>query len=143
MRTIDFDVSLINKIHFRPSYHDTDYVWKADLTKPKYKIIFFGLFTVKDGFYSRTEGFYRLDYQYGSDTYIWDHVSLEDFEKLGYLIKIVNHTKEAWKKAYVEVDLGYRSAISRLFDTDEEANAWIRRLTNLSNKTFETIEYEN
>lgn len=151
MRTIDFDVNLINKIHFRPSYHDTAYVWKADLTKPKYKR-FLLFFKVKDGVETKPAGFYEertSHYDFYADKKYYIHISEEYLIESGYLIKefgnLQCYRKEAWKKAYVEVDLGYRSAISRRFNTDIDAKSWIEYLKAWSNKQFETIEieYEN
>jgi hypothetical protein len=141
---INFDVNLISKISFRPSYHNTEYEWKTDLTKPKYKRIL-GIFKVKDGveylpagFYEERSTYYRQDFlQFVSEDYLI---------QCGYLIKYVgtigsiSESKEVWRKSHVEVSLGYKSGIGKIFDTDEEAKMWIEHLKVLSGKTFETIE---
>jgi hypothetical protein len=155
MSTIDFDVNLISKIHFRPSYHDKDYVWKTDLTQPKYKRVFFGIFKMKNGVEYLPVGFYKSYRGYYGDSLHWSQVHNDEFDRWNYVIKdVVTYTadspdifndviasKEAWRLAYVEVCLGYSSSISRHFDTDEEAKAWIEHLKLLSNKTFETVEF--
>lgn len=148
MNTIDFDVNLISQIHFRPSYHDKEYVWKTDLTKPKYKRVFFGIFKMKDGVEEMPAGFYKKTYLgYYGDKYYWSRVQDDEFDRLGYLIKefgnLQCYRKEAWRKAYVEVYLGYKSTINRSFNSNEEAKSWIQLLKQASNKLFETIEYGN
>lgn len=149
MSTIDFDVNLISKIHFRPSYHDTDYVWKTDLTQPKYKKVFFGIFKMKDGVEDLPTGFYKSYLGYYGDKYYWSRVQDDEFYRCGYVIKSVgtiggiSESKEAWKQASVEVSLGYKSSVGKSFNTDEEAKAWISYLKVWSNKQFETIEHGN
>ena len=144
MNTIDFDVNLISQIHFRPSCYDKDYVWKTDLTQPKYKRVFFGIFKMKDGVEDLPAGFYKSYLGYYSDKYYWSIVEDDEFDRCGYLIKefgnLQCYRKEAWRKAYVEVSLGYKSTISRSFQTDQDAKNWIDKLKTKSNKTFETIE---
>ncbi len=44
-------------------------------------------------------------------------------------------------RAYVEINLGYKSTIGRSFDTDQEAKDWIQKLKEMSGKTFEVYEY--
>ena len=137
---IDFDVNLISKISFRPSYHNTSYVWKTDLTKPKYKRIL-GIFKVKDGVEYLPAGFYeeRSSYYHGD-------ISEDYLIQCGYLIKDVgtiggiSESKEVWRKSHVEVSLGHKSGIGNFFDTDEEAKTWIEHLKMISGKTFETVE---
>jgi len=147
MSTIDFDVNLISKIHFGPSYHDKDYVWKTDLTQPKYKRVFFGIFKMKNGVEYLPVGFYKSYRGYYGDSLHWSQVHNDEFDRWNYVIKDVgtiggiSESKEAWRSAYVEVCLGYSSSISRHFGTDEEAKAWIEHLKLLSNKTFETVEF--
>lgn len=146
MKAIDFDVDLINKITYIPSYHDNDYVWKSDVPNTKYKrfLIFFKIKSKSVEFLPA--GFYkqRTSY-YGGDAY-WSQVHEDEFTRYNYVLKnspIANGGKEAWKKAYVLIGLTYTEDISQHFDTDEEAIAWINKLKELSNKTFETIEYKN
>jgi len=140
---IDFDVNLISKISFRPSYHVDYYVWKTNLTKPKYKRIL-GIFKVKDGVEYLPVGFYEERSSYYGDNF-WRFISEDYFIQCGYLIKDNNigggtQFKEVWRKSHVEVSLGYKSAIGKIFDTDEEAKMWIEHLKMISGKTFETIE---
>jgi hypothetical protein len=147
MSTIDFDVNLISKINYRPSFHKNDFIWREEKTEPKYKR-FLLFFKVKSGVEIKPAGFYeeRTHYYYGDGKY-YQHISEEYLIKYGYLIKEfgnhggVSYRKEVWNKAYVEVSLGYKSAIGRSFNTDEEAKAWIEKLKTWSNKPFETIEY--
>jgi len=141
---IDFNVNLISKISFRPSYHNTSYVWKKDLTKPKYKRIL-GIFKVKDGVEYLPAGFYEERSTYYGQEY-WQIVSEDYLIQCGYLIKDVgtiggiSESKEVWRKSHVEVSLGHKSGIGNFFDTDEEATSWIEHLKILSGKTFETVE---
>ena len=135
MSTIDFDVNLISKINFRPSYKASSYIWREEETVPKYKR-FLLFFKIKDGVEIKPTGFYeeRTHYYYGDGKY-YQHISEEYLIKYGYLIK----GKEVWIRAYVEVSLGYRSAIGQSFHMDQEAKYWIEKLKKLSDKTFETI----
>lgn len=146
MITIDFDVNLISQIHFRPSCYDKDYVWKTDLTEIKYKRFFFGIFKMKDGVEYLPAGFYKKTYRgYYEDICYWDRVQDEEFDRCGYVIKEfgnhggISYRKEAWRKAYVKISLGYKSTVSRHFNNDEEVKLWIDKLKELSGKTFETI----
>jgi len=141
---IDFDVNLISKISFRPSYHNTSYVWKTNLTKPKYKRIL-GIFKVKDGVEHLPVGFYeRRSNYYGNN--FWQFVSEDYLIQYGYLIKDVgtiggiSESKEVWRKSHVEVSLGHKSGIGNFFNTDEDATTWIEHLKMISGKTFETVE---
>ena len=135
MREISFDVNLISKISFRASYCSDVYIWREEETVPKYKRIL-GIFKVRDGVETKPAGFYeeRTHYYYGDGKY-YQHISEEYLIKYGYLIK----GKEVWIRAYVEVSLGYRSAIGQSFHMDQEAKYWIEKLKKLSDKTFETI----
>ena len=141
---IEFDVNLISKILFRPSYHNTYYEWKKDLVAPKYKRVL-GIFKVKVGEETLPAAFYeRRSNYYGDDSWVFNP---EDYLiSCGYLIKDVgtiggiSESKEVWKKAYVEVSLGYKSSVCEFFDTDEDAKTWIEHLKMLSGKTFETVE---
>ena len=135
MSTIDFDVNLISKINFRPSYKASSYIWREEETVPKYKR-FLLFFKIKDGVEIKPTGFYeeRTHYYYGDGKY-YQHISEEYLMQYGYLIK----GNEVWNQASVEVSLGYKSSVCKRFDTDEEAKAWIEKLKELSNKTFETI----
>ena len=85
------------------------------------------------------------NFSYGGDAY-WSQGHEDEFIRYNYILKnspIANGGKEAWKKAYVLIGLNYTEDLSQHFDTDEEAIAWINKLKELSNKTFETIEYKN
>lgn len=139
MSTIDFDVNLISKINYRPSYIASSYVWREEETVPKYKR-FLLFFKIKDGVEIKPAGFYeeRTHYYYGDGKY-YLHVTEEDLIRWGYLIK----GKELWNRAGVDVSLGYKSSVGKSFNTDEEAKAWIAYLKVRSNKQFETIEYGN
>lgn len=135
MREISFDVNLISKISFRASHCSDMYIWREEETVPKYKRIL-GIFKVRDGVETKPAGFYeeRTHYYYGDGKY-YQHISEEYLIKYGYLIK----GKEVWIRAYVEVALGYKSAIGQSFNMDQEAKYWIEKLKKLSDKTFETI----
>lgn len=145
MREISFDVNLIGQINFRPSYCSDTYKWREEEKTPKYKR-FLLFFKVRDGVDVKPAGFYekRSGY-YGNPYYL--HISEEYLIKCGYLIKeIGNHDgisyrKEVWSRAYVEVSLGYKSAIGNSFDTDQEAKDWIDKLKQMSGKTFEVITH--
>lgn len=138
MSTIDFDVNLISKINYRPSYKASSYVWREEETFPKYKR-FLLFFKVKDGVETKPAGFYEERSGYYGDGKYYIHISEESLMLYGYAIK----GKEVWNQASVEVSLGYKSTIGRRFNTDEEAKAWITYLKVWSDKQFETIEYGN
>lgn len=137
MREINFDVNLISKISFRASYCSDIYKWREAETVPKYKRIL-GIFKVRDGVETKPAGFYEErthHYDFDGDRKYYLHAIEEDLIRRGYLIK----GKEVWGRAYVEVSLGYKSAIGQSFHMDQEAKYWIEKLKKLSDKTFETI----
>ena len=137
MSEISFDVNLISKIYFRPSYCSDMYKWREEELIPKYKR-FLLFFKVRDGVETKPAGFYEErthHYDFDGDRKYYLHATEEDLIKYGYLIK----GKEVWIRAYVEVSLGYRSAIGQSFHMDQEAKYWIEKLKKLSDKTFETI----
>lgn len=139
-QVIDFDVNLISKINYRPSYKTNSYVWREEETVPKYKR-FLLFFKVKDGVEIKPAGFYEertYHYSFDGDGKYYLHISEESLMMYGYSIK----EKEVWNQASVEVSLGYKSTVHRRFNTDEEAKAWIEYLKVWSNKQFETVIYE-
>jgi hypothetical protein len=139
---INFDVNLISKISFRPSYHNDTYKWRNETISRKYKKFLW--FKWESGLEIKPTGFYEeISTYYGNN--FWQFISEDYLIQCGYLIKDNNigggtKFKEVWRKSYVEVALGYKSAISKSFDTDEEAKLWIEHLKTISGKTFETIE---
>jgi hypothetical protein len=143
MQTIDFDVNLISKISFRPSYHNDTYKWRNETISRKYKKFLW--FKWESGLEIKPEGFYEERSTYYGDGF-WQFVSEDYLIQCGYLIKYVgtiggiSESKEVWRKSHVEVTLGYKSGIGKIFDTDEEAKIWIEHLKMLSEKTFETVE---
>ena len=138
MSTIDFDVNLISKINYRPSYKSNAYIWREEETVPKYKR-FLLFFKIKDGVGIKPAGFYEERTHYYGDGKYYIHVSEESLMQYGYAIK----GKEVWNQASVEVSLGYKSSVYKRFNTDEEAKAWTEYLKVWSNKQFETIEHGN
>jgi len=146
-RIVDFDVNLISKINFRPSYRNDTYKWREEETVPKYKR-FLLFFKVKDGFKVNPAGFYEErthHYDFDGDGKFYLHISEEYLISYGYLIKDAPYPydgKELWNRAYVEVSLGYKPSIGRSFDTDQEAKDWIVKLKEMSGKDFETVIYE-
>jgi hypothetical protein len=143
INTIDFDVDKIIMINFRHSYHTERYRWRSEIITPKYKN--FILFKWRSGLTVEPEGFYeRRSSYYGEDW--WSFVPEDHITNYGYMIKDISTTwgtvkiKEVWTRAHVEISLGYEKSISRSFDTDDEAKEWIKRLKNLSGKTFEIYE---
>jgi hypothetical protein len=144
---INFDVNLIGKISFRPSYHNDTYKWRNETITRKYKkFLWFkwgnGLKIEPEGFYERRHCYY----DYGDSDVLWSLVPEDYLIKCGYIIKdmsIVGGTqfKKVWTKSYVEINLGYKSTIGRSFDTDQEAKDWIQKLKEMSGKTFEVYEY--
>ena len=81
---------------------------------------------------------------FDGDRKYYRHISEEYLIKCGYQIRhspIANGGKEVWSRAYVEVSLGYKSAIGNGFDTDQEAKDWIDKLKEMSGKTFEVITH--
>jgi hypothetical protein len=146
-KEINFDVNLIGKINFRPSYHNDTYKWRNETITRKYKkFLWFkwesGLKIEPEGFYERRNSYY----DYGSEVF-WLFVSEDYLVKCGYIIKDNNigggtQFKEVWGKSHVEVSLGYKSTIGRIFDTDQEAKDWIEKLKSMSGKTFEVYEYQ-
>ena len=146
MSEISFDVNLISKINFRPSYCSDTYKWREEEKTPKYKR-FLLFFKVRDGVEVKPAGFYEErthHYDFDGDRKYYRHISEEYLIKCGYLIRhspIANGGKEVWSRAYVEVSLGYKSAIGNSFDTDQEAKDWIDKLKQMSGKTFEVITH--
>jgi len=141
---INFDVNLIGKISFRPSYHNDTYKWRNETITRKYKKFLW--FKWESGLVIEPEGFYERRSSYYGDDY-WSFVSEDYLVNCGYIIKdmgIVGGTKfkKVWVKSYVEVNLGYKSTIGRSFDTDQEAKDWIQKLKEMSGKTFEVYEYK-
>jgi len=144
---INFDVNLIGKISFRPSYHNDTYKWRNETITRKYKKFLW--FKWENGLKIEPEGFYERRhcyYDYGDSDVLWSLVPEDYLIKCGYIIKdmsIVGGTqfKKVWVKSYVEVNLGYKSTFSRSFDTDQEAKDWIQKLKEMSGKTFEVYEY--
>ena len=133
--TIDFDVNQIQKIYFRASYHDQRYEWRLGSTKPIIKKFLWMEKTI--GYETKPTGFY--------DT-VWNTYISEDSLSLYNLrvkdVGVENMTeshKEVWSKPSVEVLLGYKSTISKKFDSDQEAMDWIASVKEMSNKTFVTI----
>jgi hypothetical protein len=145
---INFDVNLIGKISFRPSYHNDTYKWRNETITRKYKKFLW--FKWENGLKIEPEGFYERRhcyYDYGDSDVLWSLVPEDYLIKCGYIIKdmsIVGGTqfKKVWVKSYVEVNLGYKSTFSRSFDTDQEAKDWIQKLKEMSGKTFEVYEYQ-
>jgi hypothetical protein len=143
-RKIDFDVNLISKISFRPSYHNDTYKWRNETITRKYKKFLW--FKWESGLEIKPEGFYeeRSSCYYGDN--FWQFISEDYLIQCGYLIKDVgiiggiSESKEVWRKPHVEVSLGPKSGIGKIFDTDEEAITWIEHLKMISGKTFETVE---
>lgn len=132
---INFDVNLIGKISFRPSYHNDTYKWRNETITPNYKKFLW--FKWRSGLKIEPEGFYEHRWLFVPDDNILRH---------GYMIKDMRigggtQFKEVWVKSYVEINLGYKSAIGRSFETDQEAKEWIQKLKELSGKTFEVYEY--
>ena len=146
MSEISFDVNLISKIYFRPSYCSDMYKWREEELIPKYKR-FLLFFKVRDGVEVKPAGFYEErthHYDFDGDRKYYRHISEEYLIKCGYQIRhlpIANGGKEVWSRAYVEVSLGYKSAIGNSFDTDQEAKDWIDKLKQMSGKTFEVITH--
>ena len=134
--TIDFDVNQIQKIYFRPSYHEQRYEWKIGTTYPIIKKFLW--FKKIIGYNTTPTGFYDTHW---SPTFIEE----EKLIKYNFIIKelgVENMTelhKQVWVKPYVEVVFGHKSSVSKIFDTDQEAKDWIEKLKEMSNKTFETI----
>jgi len=145
---INFDVNLIGKISFRPSYHNDTYKWRNETITRKYKKFLW--FKWENGLEIKPEGFYERRhsyYDYGDSDVLWSLVPEDYLIKCGYIIKDNNigggtQFKEVWVKSYVEVNLGYKSTIGRSFDTDQEAKDWIQKLKEMSGKTFEVYEYQ-
>jgi hypothetical protein len=144
MKEINFDVNLIGKISFRPSYHNDTYKWRNETITRKYKKFLW--FKWESGLEIKPEGFYEDRNTYYGDNF--QLITSEDYlSKCGYIIKCVgayggiSESKEVWVKPHVEVSLGYKSTIGRSFDTDQEAIDWIKKLKEMSNKTFEVFEY--
>jgi hypothetical protein len=149
MSEISFDVNLISQINFRPSYCSDTYKWREDELIPKYKKVLL-FFKVGDGFEVKPAGFYEErthHYDFDGDRKYYLHITEEYLIKCGYLIKEfgnhdgISYRKEVWIRAYVEVSLGYKSAIGNSFDTDQEAKDWIDKLKETSGKTFEVITH--
>ena len=146
-RIVDFDVNLISKINFRPSYCSDMYKWREEELIPKYKRVLL-FFKVGDGFEVKPAGFYEErthHYDFDGDRKYYLHISEEYLIRHGYLIKDAPYPydgKEVWNQAYVEISLGYKSSIGRSFDTDQEAKDWIVKLKEMSGKDFETVIYE-
>jgi hypothetical protein len=146
-KEINFDVNLIGKINFRPSYHNDTYKWRNETITPKYKKFLW--FKWRSGLEIKPAGFYehRNSYYGNGSEVFWQFVSEDYLIKCGYLIKYVgtiggiSESKEVWGKSHVEVSLGYKSTIGRIFDTDQEAKDWIEKLKSMSGKTFEVYEY--
>ena len=143
MNAIHFDVNLISKIHYRKSHHNNDYVWREEETVPKYKT-FLLIFNVRDGVTVKPAGFYEdKSHYYYSNEPVYVHVPDDNLLKYGYQIKefgnLQCYRKEAWKKAYVEVNLTHGDSVGKRFDTDQEALDWSDKLKELSGKTFEVI----
>ena len=145
---INFDVNLIGKISFRPSYHNDTYKWRNETITRKYKKFLW--FKWENGLEIKPEGFYEErthHYDFDGDRKYYLHITEEYLIKCGYLIKEfgnhdgISYRKEVWIRAYVEVSLGYKSAIGNSFDTDQEAKDWIDKLKETSGKTFEVITH--
>ena len=145
---INFDVNLIGKISFRPSYHNDTYKWRNETITRKYKKFLW--FKWENGLEIKPEGFYEErthHYDFDGDRKYYLHITEEYLIKCGYLIKEfgnhdgISYRKEVWSQAYVEVSLGYKSDIGNSFDTDQEAKDWIDKLKETSGKTFEVITH--
>jgi hypothetical protein len=145
---INFDVNLIGKISFRPSYHNDTYKWRNETITRKYKKFLW--FKWENGLEIKPEGFYEErthHYHFDGDRKYYLHITEEYLIKCGYLIKEfgnhdgISYRKEVWSQAYVEVSLGYKSDIGNSFDTDQEAKDWIDKLKEMSGKTFEVITH--
>jgi hypothetical protein len=145
---INFDVNLIGKISFRPSYHNDTYKWRNETITRKYKKFLW--FKWENGLEIKPEGFYEErthHYDFDGDRKYYLHITEEYLIKCGYLIKEfgnhdgISYRKEVWSQAYVEVSLGYKSDIGNSFDTDQEAKDWIDKLKEMSGKTFEVITH--
>ncbi len=140
---INFDVNLIGKISFRPSYHNDTYKWRNETITPNYKKFLW--FKWRSGLKIEPEGFYELRSTYYGDDY-WSFVPEDYLLRYGNMIKDMRigggtQFKEVWVKSYVEINLGYKSTIGRSFETDQEAKEWIQKLKEQSGKTFEVYEY--
>ena len=146
MSEISFDVNLISKINFGPSYCSDMYKWREEELIPKYKRVLL-FFKVGDGFEVKPAGFYEKRSGYYSDKIFYLHATEEYLIRCGYQIKEfgnhdgISYRKEVWSRAYVEVSLGYKSVIGNSFDTDREAKDWIDKLKEMSGKTFEVISH--
>jgi hypothetical protein len=136
---LNFDVNLISTIKLHKAYHQTEYIWHSNLTKPKYKRIFLGLFKKRDGDEKRPEGFYEAYTEWNK--IVWYKASDRDIQRSQNIIKTVNGVNQLWRGAIVEITLVSEQTINRYFSSDEEAEEWIILLKSMTSptKTFETI----
>jgi hypothetical protein len=123
----NFDVDAIISIKFVPQ-HESNYKWLPGKT-------------VKTWFCLYTTEFEEGYYDYGSYRGFMDMINTprtkEDIERY-YIIKDDN---TVWQPGNVVVYLTGDHQCNQSFRTDEEAREWIKKLKDLSGKTFEIVEY--
>jgi hypothetical protein len=141
---VNFDVNLIGKINFRPSYLNDTYKWRNETITQKYKKFLW--FKWRSGLDIKPKGFYERKSSYYGDDF-WILVPEDYLIRFGYIVKDVgtiggiSESKEVWVKSYVEINLGYKSTIGRSFETDIDGRGWIQKLKEMSGKTFEVYKY--
>jgi hypothetical protein len=127
-----FDVSRIISIYFKSETPSTNFYWVE--SEPIKK--FFGL--INTGRFTEAGWCDNRDWK--------DGVIYTEDEIRGYGYKVYSTDERINDriccKAYVKVNLTHDNLIERFFESDDDAEGWIRSLKEKSAKTFEVVTYK-
>jgi hypothetical protein len=129
-----FDADRIVSIHIT-ELRESRHKWLPR----KQKTWFFGLLK-RNSWYS--EGYYESGhYMECYESGCWDaHAhSAKGLRDCGYIVD--ESTKTVYNKPHVAVHLEHKLSVSRSFDSNTEAYAWVSDLRKKSGKNFETVTY--
>lgn len=113
---------------------ETDYRWKERVPERDKK--FLGFVVGKHP--EIPEGWVSRDFGYLTDDDERMRVDSSYFERYSWL-RVDEKNKKIWNKATVEIKLRYKDMVSKQFNSNEEAQAWIDEIISESGKKFKVI----
>ena len=124
-----FDINEIIGIKLTEETESMSYEWVDAVPE---KRIFFGLIKTKS---ATPAGF--LDLCSWKDAIY----SAEELEAYGYKVYTTDEriSSRVCRKPHVKIYLSHELTVEKVFETNQEAQAWIEELKSTSGKTFETV----
>lgn len=112
---------------------ETDYRWKERVPERDKK--FLGFVVGKHP--EIPEGWVSGDFGYLTDD---ERIRVDSsyLERYSWL-RVDEKNKKIWNKATVEINLAHKDMVSRQFNSNEEAQAWIDEIISESGKKFKVI----